>query len=39
MQIYERFKFNERKGETQHNKKYGSKIITTLTKKWIRDHK
>jgi hypothetical protein len=39
MQFYERFKFNEHKGEAQHNKNYGSAIITTLPKKWIRDHK
>jgi hypothetical protein len=39
MQIYERFKLNEQKGEAQHNKNYGGKSITTLLKMWIRDHK
>jgi hypothetical protein len=38
-QIYECFKFNERKGEAQHNKNYNGEIITTLPKKWIKDHK
>jgi hypothetical protein len=39
MQIYERFKLNKRKGEAKHNKNYNGEIITTLPKKWIRDHK
>ncbi len=38
-QIYECFKFNERKGEAQHNKNYNGEIITTLPKKWIKDYK
>jgi hypothetical protein len=37
--FYECFKFNECRSETQHNKNYGGKIITTPPKKWIRDHK
>ncbi len=36
MQIYERFKLNEQKGEAQHNKNHGGKVITTLPKKWIK---
>jgi hypothetical protein len=39
IQFYERFKFNEWKGEAQHNKNYNNKIIIALPKKWIRDHK
>jgi hypothetical protein len=39
MQIYEWFKFNERKGEVQHNKNYDGEIITPLPKKCISDHK
>ncbi len=37
-QIYERFKLNEQKGEAEHNKNYNGEIITSLPKKWIRDH-
>ncbi len=37
-QIYERFKLNEQKGEAKHNKNYDGEIITSLPKKWIRDH-
>jgi hypothetical protein len=36
--FYESFKFNKCRGETQHNTNY-NKIITTLLKKWIKDHK
>jgi hypothetical protein len=36
---YERFKFNERKSEAQHDNNYNNEIITSLPKKWIRDHK
>jgi hypothetical protein len=39
MQIYEWFKFNEWKGEMQHNKNYDMEIITPLPKKWISNHK
>jgi hypothetical protein len=39
MQFYERFKFNELRGEAQHNKNYSSTNITTLPKKWVKDHK
>jgi hypothetical protein len=38
-QFYECFKFNEQKGEAQHNKNYDGEIITSLSKKWIKDHK
>jgi predicted double-glycine peptidase len=38
-QFSEHFKFNKRKGEAQHNKNYGNKIIIAIPKKWIRDHK
>jgi len=37
--FYKRFKFNEHRGEAQHNKNYDNKIIIALPKKWIRDHK
>jgi hypothetical protein len=37
--FYEHYKFNERRGEAQRNKNNSGKIITTLPKKWIRDHK
>jgi len=36
---YESFKFNECRSEAQHNKNYNGEIITSLPKKWIRDHK
>jgi hypothetical protein len=39
MHFYECYKFNEHTAETQHNKNYRGKIITTLPKKKIRDHK
>jgi hypothetical protein len=38
-QFYEHFKLNEWKGEAQHNKNYDNEIITTLPKKWIKNHK
>jgi hypothetical protein len=39
MQIYEWFKFNEWKGEVQHNKNYDMEIITPLPKKWSNNHR
>ncbi len=36
---YECFKFNECRSKAQHDKNYNNEIITSLPKKWIRDHK